>query len=95
MRVIIMELARISDHLVCNSVVGVDMGALSGFTYVFQLREKIYDIFEEICGARLTTNIGRIGGFEREFSPTAHKKIKEFLQDFPKKYKELDRKSVV
>jgi NADH-quinone oxidoreductase subunit D len=57
MRVIIMELARITDHLVCNSVIGVDTGALTGFTYVFQWREKIYDIYEQICGARLTTNI--------------------------------------
>ena len=40
MRVIVMELARISDHLVCNSVIGVDTGALTGFTYVFQWREK-------------------------------------------------------
>ena len=48
MRVIIMELARISDHLVCNAVVGVDSGALTGFTYLFQWREKIYDIFAEI-----------------------------------------------
>jgi NADH-quinone oxidoreductase subunit D len=62
MRVIVMELARIADHLVCNSVIGVDTGALTGFTYVFQEREKIYDLIEEICGARLTTNVGRIGG---------------------------------
>src|SRR5580700_8851562 len=60
MRVIIMELSRITDHLVCNSVIGVDAGALTGFIYVFEEREKIYEIFEAICGARLTTNIGRI-----------------------------------
>ncbi|HMW96299.1 MAG TPA: NADH-quinone oxidoreductase subunit D, partial [Flavobacteriales bacterium] len=54
MRVIVMELARIADHLICNSVIGVDTGALTGFTYIFQQREKIYDIYEEICGARLT-----------------------------------------
>ncbi|HAP01795.1 MAG TPA: NADH-quinone oxidoreductase subunit D, partial [Bacteroidetes bacterium] len=58
LRVIIMELARIADHIVCNSVIGVDTGALTGFTYVFQWREKIYEIWEEVCGARLTTNIG-------------------------------------
>lgn len=46
MRVIIMELARIADHLVCNSVIGVDTGALTGFTYVFQQREKIYELYE-------------------------------------------------
>jgi NADH-quinone oxidoreductase subunit D len=41
MRVVIMELARIADHLVCNSVIGVDSGAFTGFTYVFQNREQI------------------------------------------------------
>jgi NADH-quinone oxidoreductase subunit D len=68
MRVIIMELSRIADHLVCNSILGVDSGAFTGFLYVMQERERIYEIFEEICGARLTTNIGRIGGFERDFN---------------------------
>jgi NADH-quinone oxidoreductase subunit D len=77
MRVIIMELARIADHLVCNSVIGVDTGAMTGFLYVFQWREDIYEIYEEICGARLTTNIGRIGGFERDFNETAWRKIKK------------------
>jgi NADH-quinone oxidoreductase subunit D len=90
LRVIIMELARINDHVVCNSVIGVDSGALSGFLYVFQLREMIYDIFEEICGSRLTTNIGRIGGFERDFSPIAMKKLKDFLVVFPKKWAEFE-----
>ncbi len=89
LRVIIMELARIADHLVCNSVIGVDTGALTGFTYMFQEREKIYEIYEEICGARLTTNIGRIGGFERDFSPKVWAKIKSFLKEFPAKYEEF------
>lgn len=89
LRVIIMELARIADHLVCNSVIGVDIGALTGFTYVFQLRERIYDIFESICGARLTTNIGRIGGLERDFSKETIKLIKEFLVEFPKVFGEF------
>ncbi len=89
MRVIIMELARISDHLVCNSVIAVDTGALTGFTYVFQWREKIYDIFESICGARLTTNIGRIGGMERDFSKDVIKSIREFLANFPKVFEEF------
>jgi NADH-quinone oxidoreductase subunit D len=90
MRVIIMELARIADHLVCNSVIGVDTGALTGFTYVFQEREKIYEMYEEVCGARLTTNIGRIGGFEREFSPVFMAKLKKFLKEFPAKFQEFD-----
>ena len=89
MRVIVMELARIADHLVCNTVIGVDTGALTGFTYMFQWREKIYDIFEGICGARLTTNIGRIGGMERDFSDDVYKKIKDFVDHFPKAFKEF------
>ena len=90
MRVIIMELARIADHIVCNAVIGVDSGALTGFVYLFQEREKIYEIYEEICGARLTTNIGRIGGFERNFNQAAWDKIDKFLKEFPGVLKEFE-----
>ena len=90
LRVIIMELARITDHLICNAVIGVDTGALTGFVYLFQQRELVYEIYEEICGARLTTNIGRIGGFERDFSPKAWAKIHQFLKEFPVILKEFE-----
>lgn len=90
MRVIIMELARITDHLICNAVIGVDTGALTGFVYMFQQRELVYEIYEEICGARLTTNIGRIGGFERDFSAKAWEKIDRFMKEFPKVLKEFE-----
>ncbi len=90
MRVIIMELARITDHIICNGILGVDTGAFSGFLYVLQEREFIYEIYEEICGARLTTNIGRIGGFERDFNRTAFAKIREFLKRFPPVLKEFE-----
>ena len=90
MRVIIMELARIADHIICNSVIGVDSGAMTGFLYIFQWREFIYEIYEEMCGARLTTNIGRIGGLERDFTPTAWAKIEQFLKEFPAGLREFD-----
>ncbi|MGZ3933243.1 MAG: NADH-quinone oxidoreductase subunit D-related protein, partial [Bacteroidia bacterium] len=89
MRVIIMELARIADHLICNSVIGVDTGAMTGFLYIFQWREKIYDIYESICGARLTTNISRIGGFEREWSPKTWELINNFVKEYPKGLQEF------
>ncbi len=91
LRVIIMELSRIADHLICTSIIGVDTGALTGFTYVMQQREKIYEIFEEICGARLTTNIGRIGGFERDFNSTAWAKINRVLEEFPVVWREFEK----
>jgi len=90
LRVIIMELARISDHLICNSIVGVDTGAYTGFLYVMQYRELIYEIYEEVCGSRLTTNIGRIGGFERNFTNTAFEKLEKFLREYPKVLKEFE-----
>ncbi len=90
LRVIIMELARISDHLICNSIVGVDSGAYTGFLYVMQYRELIYEIYEEICGSRLTTNMGRIGGFERNFTPLAFEKLEKFLREYPKVLKEFE-----
>ena len=89
LRIIIMELARISDHLICNSIVGVDAGAYTGFLYVMQYRELIYEIYEEICGSRLTTNIGRIGGFERNFNDIAFQKLEKFLKEYPKVLKEF------
>ena len=88
--VIIMELARISDHLICNSIVGVDTGAYTGFLYVMQYRELIYEIYEEVCGSRLTTNIGRIGGFERNFTNTAFTKLEKFLNEYPKVLREFE-----
>jgi NADH-quinone oxidoreductase subunit D len=90
-RVIMMELARISDHLICNSILGVDSGAFSGFLYVMQKREDIYEIYEEVCGARLTTNMGRIGGMERDLSSTALRKIREFIKTFPPVLREFEK----
>jgi len=90
LRVIIMELSRISDHLICNSVVGVDSGAFTGFLYVMQYRELIYEIYEEICGSRLTTNMGRIGGFERNFNSAVWEKLDRFLAEYPKVLKEFE-----
>ena len=91
LRVIIMELSRISDHLICNSIVGVDTGAYTGFLYVMQYRELIYEIYEEVCGSRLTTNIGRIGGFERNFTNTAFTKLEKFLNEYPGVLREFEK----
>jgi len=90
LRIIIMELARISDHLICNSVIGVDTGAFTGFLYVMQYRELIYEIYEEVCGSRLTTNIGRIGGFERNFNDIAFRKLEKFLKEYPDVLREFE-----
>lgn len=90
MRVIVMELARIADHIICNTIIGQDVGATTPFLYVFQWREKVYDIYEEICGARLTTNMGRVGGFERNFSDLTWQRIRAYVKELPAVLKEFE-----
>ena len=90
MRVVVMELARIADHIICNTIIGQDVGATTPFLYVYQWREKIYEVYEEICGARLTTNMGRIGGWERNWSDTTWARIRTIVKDLPAALKEFD-----
>ncbi len=89
-RVIMMELARLSDHLICNGILGVDTGAFTGFLYLFEKREEIYEIYEEVCGARLTTNMGRLGGMERDLSREAIRKLRAFIKSFPPVMREFE-----
>ena len=62
LRVILSELSRVMDHLVAVGSGGVDLGALTAFFHLFVYREKVYNLFEKLCGARLTVSLTRIGG---------------------------------
>ncbi len=88
-RVIISELSRITDHMVCMGTNVVDLGALTNFWYYFNAREKIYDFIEKICGARLTTNYTRIGGLMRDLEPGAPQEIRDILKVVMKATKEV------
>jgi len=90
-RVILMELARITDHLICNGILGVDTGAFTGFLYLMDEREKVYEIYEEMSGARLTTNMGRVGGMERDFNDVAIQKLRAWLKSFPAVMMEFEK----
>lgn len=61
-RVILSEFSRIMDHMVCAATNAVDLGAITNFWYLFNYREKIYTLLEELCGSRLMVNYPRIGG---------------------------------
>jgi NADH-quinone oxidoreductase subunit C/D len=63
-RVIIGELSRIIDHIVCNAANMVDLGGLTNFWFIFSARDKAYDILSKLTGARLTNSYTRIGGLE-------------------------------
>jgi len=69
LRVILCELSRIIDHLVCVGANLVDLGALTNFWYFFNPREEVYKIWEKLCGARLTNTFTRIGGLYRDAYP--------------------------
>jgi len=79
LRVIVAELARIADHLVCNAAVGLDTGAFTSFMYIFNPREPIYDIFEALCGARFTNSYTRVGGVMHDATPEAIRLIREAI----------------
>jgi len=91
LRVIVAELARIGDHLVCNAAVGLDTGAFTFFVYAFNPREPIYDIFEALCGARFTNSYTRVGGLMYDASPKAIQMIRDFLRDFPRQIDDMER----
>ena len=65
-RVLLCELSRVIDHVVCIGAMAVDLGALTSFFYLFNMREMTYSLFEKLCGARLTVSMTRIGGMANE-----------------------------
>lgn len=82
-RTIIAELARIQDHLLCVGCAGLDLGGFTAFLYAFNEREHIYDLFEEICGARFTTSYTRVGGLMYDMPREWPDHVKAFLKRLP------------
>lgn len=78
-RIIVCEMNRIIDHLVCTGTNVVDIGALTNFWYYFNVREKFYNLIEKLCGARLTTAYTRIGGVMRDLSPNFKEEMTQYL----------------
>jgi NADH-quinone oxidoreductase subunit D len=89
-RTILDELNRIASHELWWCAMGMDMGALTTFFYGLRDREKILDIFEESCGARLLPSFNVPGGLMYDVHPNFQKRIKEFITYFRKKLPEYD-----
>ena len=88
LRTILCELARISSHLLWLGTHGLELGAMTVFMYTFREREAIYDLFEEICGARFTVSYMRVGGVQRDYPEGWLDRVKAFVDDFPSKHKD-------
>ena len=90
-RTILCELARISSHLMALGSIGIDLGALTYWFYTFTEREKLYDIFDLIVGARFTTSYTRIGGVANDITNEGIVAIRQFLSKIPSILKKCEQ----
>tara|TARA_Y100001970_G_scaffold293951_1_gene445007 strand:+ start:3453 stop:4592 length:1140 start_codon:yes stop_codon:yes gene_type:complete len=90
-RVIIAELQRIASHLVAVGAFGLDVGAITPFTWTLRDRERVLDLFEQLCGARLLYNYIWPGGLSHDLPPNFIERTKEFLDYFEKQIIEYDQ----
>ena len=88
--VILFELGRIESHLIGIGTHALDLGAMSAFLYCFKERERIYDILETVCGARLTTSYPRVGGLPLDLPENFEEIVRNFLKIFPKTLSEVE-----
>ncbi len=89
-RTIVAEMQRIIGHLFWLGTQALDIGAMTVFFWTFREREVLLDMFEKLCGARLTLHYYRIGGVDSDFTPELVQRMKLFLDVFPEKVKEYD-----
>jgi NADH-quinone oxidoreductase subunit D len=89
-RVMLMELDRIFSHLLWLGTTGIDLGAFTVFLYTFQQREKIYDLHEDLTGARITTSSTRIGGMMADLPAGWIEKLEQFMTGFLPVLDEVD-----
>ncbi len=89
-RVIMAELQRIASHLIAIGTYGIDMGAFTPFLWCFRDRERILDLFEMTCGARLLYNYIWVGGLSHDLPPGFVEKAKDFCAYFKPNIKELN-----
>ena len=88
-RVIIMEIQRIMDHMICVGTNIVDIGALTNFWYFFNAREKLNDVLESLSGARLTYSYTRVGGLAWDLPRGWQDHVKATLKEIPKAIKDV------
>ena len=65
-RVIMSEISRVSDHLTCLGASAMELGAFTVMLYLIQAREVLWELIEEVTGARLTISYGRVGGLKND-----------------------------
>lgn len=89
-RVIMYEIGRIADHIVGVGLQAMDLGAFSIMLWSFIEREKAYDIFEHVTGARLTTSYTRVGGLFRDVPDDFEQEVRAFMKAAEKTIREME-----
>jgi len=89
-RTVVAEMQRIIGHLFWLGTQALDIGAMTVFFWTFREREVLLDLFEKLCGARLTLNYYRIGGVDSDFTADLVQRLGAFLDTFPDHLKEYD-----
>jgi NADH-quinone oxidoreductase subunit D len=88
-RVIIGELSRISDHLLCTGAAALDLGAFTAFLYAFNLRELIYDVYEEMSGYRFHPGYTRVGGVLYDFTEKVVGRVRRVLDESDRVFSDM------
>lgn len=89
-RTIVAEMQRLAGHLFWLGTQALDIGAMTVFFYTFREREVLLDLFELICGARLTVSYYRVGGLDRDFTQEIVDRLYKFLENFSEKVDEYN-----
>jgi NADH dehydrogenase I D subunit len=89
-RVALCELSRIADHILSVGLQAMDLGAFTVMLWTFIEREKLYDIFENVTGARLTTSYTRVGGLLRDIPPDFEEMVRKFMGKCSKTLDEIE-----
>jgi NADH-quinone oxidoreductase subunit D len=87
-RVMMMELNRISSHLVALATGGMELGALTAMIFGFRERETVLDVFEMVSGLRMNSAYIRPGGVAQDLPEGAIEKIREIVNTFPRRFKD-------
>jgi NADH-quinone oxidoreductase subunit D len=90
-RILLAEMSRLASHLVWLGTHAMDIGAMSMFFYTFREREQILGMFDELCGARMTSSYMRVGGLARDIPADFLQRVSRFLDTMPKHFEQYEK----
>ncbi|RMF60128.1 MAG: NADH-quinone oxidoreductase subunit D [Calditrichaeota bacterium] len=90
-RMIMSEISRIADHLTCIGAMAMELGAMTAFLYFMKAREAMYELIEEVTGARITISYVRVGGVKGDLPPGFETRVRAKMKEVRKELKEVHK----